>query len=141
MLDNATVRFLGEPALWAAARVGLADLHGLWGGRNLTLEGDGRVTVELKHQPSRPDGHYHFRVTPAEVRLLLALFVDQDFLAIAPAPLRMIVPDETCSSITLTNARGQSHSISHWANDDSDPRFEAVYQALLRLVERTQELE
>lgn len=141
MLDNATARFLGEQSSWAAARVGLADLHGLWGGRNLTLEGDGRVTAELKHQPSQPDGQYHFRITPAEVQQLLTLFVDQDFLSITPAPLRMVVPDETCTAITLTNGHGENHSATHWANDDSDPHFDRIYQALLRLAQRTQELE
>ncbi len=133
MPENDSARFLGDPAEWAGARLELADLHGLWGGCNVVLRGDGGCTVTRVRQPPLPDGTYEGRGAEAEAQAVLDRCIAQDLLTIRFPARSSIVPDETHTEITLINAAGARHTVGRWANDPPDPRFTAIYTDLLRI--------
>jgi hypothetical protein len=135
MADNETARFLGDPSEWAGARVALADIHGLWGGCNVTLVGNGECAVTLVRQPHHRDGSYYWWVSETQVQRVLDLCIAHDFVTIRFPPRPFIVPDESRPEITLTNAAGEQHTVGCWANDPKDPGFEAIYAALLAFAE------
>lgn len=133
MPENDTTRFLGDPSGWTGARLELADIHGLWGGCNVVLRGDGSCTITRVQQPPHPDGTVEGRVAEAVARQVLEHCVAQDLLTIRFPARSSIVPDETHTQITLINAAGVRHTVGRWANDPPDPRFTAIYTDLLRI--------
>ena len=133
--DNTTARFLGDPSGWAGARIELADIHGLWGGCDVILAGDGRCVITRVRLPGYPDGTEARQVSAATVRRLLEQCIAQDFVTIHFPPRPFIVPDEACPQVTLINAAGARQTVARWATDPKDPRFEAIYAALLSLAQ------
>ena len=131
--ENATARFLGDPSGWASARIELADIHGLWGGCDVALVGDGRCVVTRVRLPGYPDGTEARQVGAATARRLLELCIAHDFVTIRFPPRPFIVPDEACSQVTLINAAEARQTVARWANDPKDPRFMAIYAALRAL--------
>ena len=49
----------------------------------------------------------------------------------------MGLPDEAHPTVTLTNHKGESHTVAKWARV-ADARFEAIYQPLLALAARSE---
>jgi hypothetical protein len=134
---NATRDFLGDEAQRAAAKFELYDVQGLWGGRIIYAEGLQRAVVRLV-QPGMFERRYEF-ASGDELRRILDLFVEHDFLSIQPAE-RPGIPDEARPRITLVNASGEKRSISKWARV-KDERFDTLYRALLHLEEFTHTIE
>jgi hypothetical protein len=134
-LENATARFLGDPSGWVAARVELADIHGLWGGCDVALAGDGRCVITRVRLPGYPDGTEVRQVGAATARRLLEQCIAQDFVTIRFPSRPFIVPNEAHPQVTLINAAGVRQVVVCWANDPKDPRFEAIYAALLSLAQ------
>ncbi len=131
-LQNPTARFLGDPTTFQQARLTLEDVHGLWGGRVVTVAGSGEAVVRTL-SPAPWERRCEFRLEPDRVHELFALCVEQDLLSITFPARPTIRPDETRPVITLTNGAGTSHSVGCWAGDPRDPRFETIYAALLQL--------
>ncbi len=133
---NESARFLGPPAGWTAARLALQDVHGLWGGHTLDLHGTGlgwaSVVDAAGHEQRHP-----VVLGSARAAALFDLLIAHDFLALT-FPARPGVPDEARPVISVTNPAGETRAVAKWANDRS-PRFEAVYQALRRLVREAAE--
>jgi hypothetical protein len=134
-LENATARFLGDPSGWVAARVELADIHGLWGGCDVALAGDGRCVITRVRLPGYPDGTEERDLGPEVTWRLLEQCIAQDFVTIHFPPRPFIVPNEACSQVTLINAAGARQTVARWANDPKDPRFEIIYTALRALAQ------
>ena len=139
-LQNPTARFLGDPVTFPQARLTLNDVHGLWGGRVVTVAGAGAVVVRTV-SPARWERRSEFRLEPARVRELLALCIEQDLLSVTFPARAAIRPDETRATITLTNAAGAGCSVGCWAGDPRDPRFETIQAPLLALERHAGNLE
>lgn len=127
---NATQQFLGAEAQWPAARIELHDVQGLWGGRRIHVAGTQRVMVQRVESALR-ETRYEFTLRRAELKRLLDLFVENDFLTIRPLE-RAGIPDEARPSIRLVNAGGEEWAVAKWAGV-ADKRFDTLYQALLQL--------
>jgi hypothetical protein len=69
---------------------------------------------------------------------LVGRFVEHDFLSITFPERTSFNPDETCTEIILINSTGQSHTVSRWAADPRDGRFQALYDTLLELEQRAE---
>ncbi len=78
--------------------------------------------------------HFTATLSEAETRPLFQLFIEHDFLTIA-IPFRPGIPDEAHPQITLTNARGASHTVGKWARQ-AEARFDALARALRAVAER-----
>jgi len=134
---NATQDFLGRETQRTAACIELYDVQGLWGGWRIYVEGLKRADVELI-QPGMFERRYEFALGD-EIRRLLDLFVENDFLTVQPGE-RLGIPDEARPRITLVNAAGDKWVVAKWAGV-KDERFDAIYQALLRLEELTKTMD
>ena len=128
-----TAGFLGAPADWAAARLRLDDVHGLWGGQVLYLSGQGQVLVQ-RVPPGRVEARFVMAIAPAEAQAVFALCVEQDVLAMAFPP-RALIPDEACVRLTLVSAAGRAQSVTKCAHDPH-AGFAAVSAALRPIAER-----
>jgi hypothetical protein len=137
-MANATQDFLGSETQRFAARIELYDVQGLWGGRRIAVEGATRLVVQLI-QTGMHERRYEFAPDEAEIKLLLDLFVENDFLTIQPAE-RPGIPDEARPKITLVNAAGDKWAVAKWAGVQ-DGRFDALYRALLRFEKLTEEMD
>jgi hypothetical protein len=136
--SNATRAFLGSETQWAAARVELSDVQGLWGGRRIQAAGSGQVIVQLV-QPGMIERRYQFALDAGEWKRLLDLLVEKDFLTIRPIE-RPGIPDESRPCITLVNAQGNQWAVAKWAGVKEE-RFHSVYAALRSLETFTPHLE
>lgn len=134
---NQTSAFLGAWSAWNHARITLHDLHGLWGGRVIRVDGDGWALVRVAPIPQW-ERRFVLSLPPAEGQHLRALLIEHDFLTITFPQRHAFYPDETQTVITLMNAGGNIHRVTRWAADPPNARFEAIYAALRQLEQRAQ---
>ena len=142
---NRTREFLGDEAGWEAIRMELRDIQPIHGGRDVTVSGSGKGKVtsvrsgagmrRLKKRVLK------LRLEGDDIRRLAEVFIANDFLTIV-LPDETVMPDTGNPTITLTNGKGESHTLDGWDNKfffpDSDPmdptvRFDRVYRAILRI--------
>ncbi len=130
-IRNPTSDFLGIRDGVAKAEIQLFDVQALWGGRDITIDTDGKtaVTVVRRGGSSKNSVTYQLTLNQADIDRLLGLFVTNDFVTIKIKE-RAGVPDESHPRIVLKNAKGEERSVGKWAND-KNARFDAIYNALL----------
>lgn len=136
-MTNTTGIFLGPKAAWPGASLELDDVQALHGGRRIFIYGTGQVLVQMV-APGQQEQRYEFKLARAEVRRLLQLCIEHDLATIKPAD-RPGQPDEARPTLTLGNDEGRFEIVSKWAGV-TDPRFDAIYAALLQLETRVQHL-
>lgn len=136
---NPTQQFLGEVITWPAVRLRLLNVHPLWGGCIIGLNGHGQVILQMV-SPGQFERRYTFNLSADEVQALLALFIAQDFISIAIPTRTAVLPDEARAEIRLTNSAGQQHTVARWAHDSPNVRLAALLTALHALEQRTQTL-
>jgi hypothetical protein len=137
-LTNLTRAFLGDEMNWEYARVILRDIHGLWGGRNIFIEGSGYVLLQ-RVSPIQEELRYEFELSHGLITSLLVRFIEHDFLGIHLAESE-IPPDSAIASITLVNPQGHSFQLVKPANVEH-AGFTAIYDELLRIESAAQQLE
>ncbi len=125
---NATQQFLGEKGGWDSVSIEMSDVQGLWGGRIVRVLGSGQTLVR-RIDRTMHERRYEIAAPPDEVRRLLGLFLEVDFLTIRPEE-RPGIPDEARPSITLMNASGARRTVSKWVGV-ADDRFDRVYAAIM----------
>jgi hypothetical protein len=130
MINNQTAVFLGDKADWVRARLELADVQALWGGRRITVSGDGTAVIEIVTRDDRSQQHT-LTLSQTQVHHLFQLCIDNDFVTIQIEE-RMGIPDETRPCLTLVNTRKDSCAICKWARMQNG-RFDAIYTVLLAL--------
>ncbi|MCW5858354.1 MAG: hypothetical protein KIS63_08705 [Caldilineales bacterium] len=130
-MTNTTLSFLGDRSTWQGAKVALDDIHGLWGGRRVVVQGDG---VAFVTQVDLAQEEQIFRLALGVERALRVfdVCVGNDILAIVFPP-HTPVPDEVSTRLEITNPAGQSQTVTHWANGPVDYRFEEA-RAVLTVV-------
>jgi hypothetical protein len=137
-MSNLTRAFLGDEMSWEYTRVILRDVHGLWGGRNIFIEGSGFVLLQ-RVSPTQDELRYEFELSHALITSLLVRFIEHDFLGIH-LPESEIPPDSTIASITLVNPLGHSFQLTKPGNVEH-AGFSAIYDELLRIESSSQQLE
>lgn len=142
MSSNETGLFLGPPAGWINNTLELSSVHGLWGGHEITLRGDGSTDILLvdKAQHAR---RFQLALDAEEASGLFGLLAKHNFLALgqhtdAPADR---TPDSATTTISLTNGAGQSHQLAYSEHGELGPGLEAIVAALLGLIKRSDGLE
>lgn len=137
---NVTATFLGSGAELQKIKMSLADTMYWSGGRDITVNGDGKSTVvTVWNDPTKkPRGfyrkEYELNLTNDEVKKIIDLFIENDFLTLKIKE-RQGVPDEPHPVITLTNANGESRALMKWEGDKVE-RFDNIYAAFLALEQR-----
>lgn len=130
---NATEDFLGPEAGWARAEIQLDDVHGLWGGQTVTVTGAGHVRVK-RLGPAFQEGQWQTTLNEIGACALFRQFIEQDFVTLS-LPDHIPVPDEAHPRLTLTNARGEAHSVLKWARQSAS-RFEVVYAGVQAIADQ-----
>lgn len=134
---NATQAFLSDESQWPTVQIELNDVQPLWGGSHILVEGNRHVVVRIVERGLQ-ERRYEFEISDSAWRQLLDALIGHDFVTIHPAD-RPGIPDEARPTITLTNANGEQHSVAKWAGA-KDPRFDAIYGAILSLITYTAQL-
>lgn len=125
---NATARFLNWPDGWPLAHLWLEDAHPVWGGRVLSLRGDGRGQWRGL-PPARPARLIPFDLPAEAAFALFHAFIEYDFLTLPPIN-HLVQPETTLITLRLTNWRGRDHQQQQWDNHTT-PEFAALYQRAL----------
>ncbi len=136
MVENQTSAFLGNRFSWSKIKIELDDVQPLHGGIKVHLPGwtMGQAFV-TRVAPGGKETKYKILLWQQEKEQICQLCVDHDFLTIEPEN-RAGVPDEARPAITLTKQVGEIHTTAKWAGIE-DVRFDAIYDALRQIGERT----
>lgn len=132
---NATARFLGSASQWSKCKIVLHDVQGLFGGRDICIDGLHDCIISLVSQGLQ-EKRFRMKLFPEETYVLRRLCIEGD-LAALKIKERPGLPDEARPEITLTNAAGETCSVAKWAGDKV-PEFDNVYEALMALERKTQ---
>ena len=136
MKTNKTAEFLRQEYSWSKVQFDLDDVQPLSGGVRVRLPHWTMSQMFIRRVTAGGrETKYKLPLGWDEKKQLCRLCIQHDFLTIQPEE-RMGLPDEARPRITLTNSQHQSHTISKWMGV-SDGRFDAIYQALRALGERT----
>lgn len=131
-MKNKTETFLGDRSTWRDALIVLDDMQGPWGGRRISVRGDGAAVINLMDLEGNED-IYAFTLDDERTQALFEQCRQADVLS-ATCPARDLsdpgLADESASTVFLVNAAGEKTSVTHWTRDDFDPRFEAVRAVL-----------
>lgn len=136
---NKTAEFLRSETSWNKASLALRDVQPLMGGVVVHLPGwTTSQALVTRVAPGGAETKYKLPLkwTEGEKAALIRLCVENDFLTIEPE-MRPGIPDEARPSLTLTNHKGESHTVAKWAGV-ADARFDAIYHALLTLAARSE---
>lgn len=137
-MEPVTKSFLGSRDAWRNARIELNDIHDVWGGKCITVYGDGTAFVKIVDL-ARSVETYRMQLAEERVPELFETLLQHDVLALDQAT-RAAGEDEICTRLTLTNAAGATQSICYWESNEADQRFEAVRNTLAHLHDHMAEL-
>ncbi|MCO5166183.1 MAG: hypothetical protein M9894_07420 [Planctomycetes bacterium] len=129
---EATSDLLGPEAGRDAARLELRDVHGLWGGRDVRVDGTGRVVVRVVDRAQR-EARHEATLPPERARALLRLAAEEDVLRARVVP-RPGVPDEARPALVVGGPGGPDREVSKWEND-AVPAFDRVRAALVAVAD------
>lgn len=140
---NETERFLGNKTEWQNIKIELRDVQGLYGGRNIFIQGSGKTLIQkVDSDPAKGTGlfekRYIVELNDYKIRRLINNFIRDDFVSIKINP-RSGIPDEAKPEIALYNSRGESRKISKWDMDTVD-RFDHLYGQVLEIEQKTENL-
>lgn len=113
----------------------LSDIHGLWGGSDLTVRRDGSVflkRISIGKRGGKIEHHYRYQLTGAQM-LELKHFIKSSGYFKYRETRRPGIPDEAHPEITV-QFDGASNSAAKWANDRNS-KFDLVYERLHELAE------
>jgi len=132
---NATAKFLGSASDWSKCKVVLRDVQGLFGGRDIRVDGIRDCVISVVSQGLQ-EKRFRLRLFPEETYVLRRLCIEGDLVALKIKE-RPGLPDEARPEIAITNAGGETRTVAKWAGDKV-PEFDNVYEALRALVKKTQ---
>lgn len=116
------------------AWIALRDVHPLWGGRDVYVEGSGRVVVRDVPRGGPDERRIAASVPAEEARALLRRAVELDVLRVKLVD-RPGVPDEGRPTLVAHGADGAEGRITKWANDKVAP-FDELLTRLNQIGER-----
>ena len=127
-MEPNTKSFLGSPDAWHSAKVELDDIHEVWGGKCITVYGDGTAfvkIVDLGHSAET----YRLQLDEERVSKLFEALLANDVFGLQVAE-RESGADEIYTRLTITNAEGERRSVCHRESAGVDQRFEDVRTAI-----------
>ncbi|MGE5602853.1 MAG: YbjN domain-containing protein [Nitrososphaerales archaeon] len=127
-MEPITKSFLGSRETWRDAKVELDDIHDLWGGRCITVYGDGTAFVKIVDLGQLAET-YRMQLDEERVLELFGALLKNDVLAIENAE-RQPGADEICTRLSITNAEGETRTVCYWELTSTDDRFEDVRNGL-----------
>jgi hypothetical protein len=133
---SATAAFLGAEDQWPRCGIVLEDIQGLWGGTAIYLDTSGACLIRIVSGPN--EKRFTLKLATEDTLALRKVCIEADLLSVQVKD-RPGVPDEARPRIKLRNAEGKTHEVAKWANDKV-PRFDQVYNALLALRKKTENL-
>jgi hypothetical protein len=136
-MENRTLDFLGDAETWNRAHVVLDDIHGLWGGKRITVYGDGTAYIKIVDLAQNEET-YRLELNGRGKRVFQVL-TQTDILSLAGTG-RERRPEEAYTTLILTNAQGATQKVIHWEADGEEPRFESVRATLLEVYDNMREL-
>lgn len=120
----------------------LADVHGLFGGNNVYLTGDGQLWVQAV-TPGGPAGgmteaRHHLSLKAEEMRTIAETIVEKKFLD-SQDSTRKGMPDEARPVIRLEMGDGQTKEVSRWERDRDEgvDALRAIFRDLIRRAKAT----
>ncbi len=128
-MENRTEIFLGERSTWRNAVLVLDDLRGAWGGKRITVRGNGSAVIKAIDLVGNEEV-YACSLSLEQTDALLEQCIIADVLSVSPTNGGEQPDGEAATTLVLTNGAGKQASITHRARDEFDPRFEAVRSAL-----------
>lgn len=137
-MELITKSFLGSPDTWRSAKVELDDIHDLWGGKRITVYGDGTAFVKIVDLGQSAET-YQLQLEDERVPELFGSLLTNDVLALDGSE-GAVGGDEICTRLSITNADGETRSICHWELTAADERFEEVRNVLSYVHDHLDEL-
>lgn len=139
--ENDTSDFFGEEAEWGNSSIDLHDIHGLWGGIDVSISDNGQVYLQHVKLNNKEGKHYiktyKFTLTESELKSIIVEFIKNDFLNIKTKD-RFGVPDEAQPNIRVKQG-DKVVNIKKWQNDENE-EFTNIYQEFYSLFERTKDM-
>jgi len=132
---NRTQQILGSPSRWKGALLELIDAQPLHGGRRVLLYGNGLVVLQQVH-PGLQEQRFEFKLPRDAALEVIGLCVEVDLAAITTEK-RPGLPDEARILLRLRGASRVHCQVYKWAGE-RNPRFDAVYDAMLQLEGRAE---
>jgi hypothetical protein len=137
-MSAVTKEFLGSPDTWRDAKIELDDIHDVWGGKRITVYGDGTAFVKIVDLGQTAET-YRMELAEEHVPQLFEAVLRNDVLSLESGSAQPEA-DEVCSRLSVTNARGETRTICHWDLAATNERFEDVRNQLSSVFERMGDL-
>lgn len=137
-MEPITKSFLGSPDTWRSAKVELDDIHDLWGGKCITVYGDGTAFVKIVDL-ARSAETYRLQLDDERVPEMFETLLQNDVLALEPGDSEPC-DKEISTRLSITNAGGETRSICHGEWTGTNQRFEEVRNVLSYVHEHMGEL-
>lgn len=109
-INNKTSKFIGSTSDF---KIELNNLHGLYGGRNILIYGDGRAFIqsaEIKNN-SLTEKRYTMILNKSEIQKIINDFINNDFCALKSDMPKSILPDTSVFSISLTGLKADKYEV------------------------------
>ncbi len=138
-METLTTTFMGDRSTWRDAVLVLDDLRGAWGGKRITVRGNGSTVIKVVDLAGNEEV-YAFGLTLEQVDALFEQCITADVLSVRGGPGGEQPDTEAATTLSLTNGARQQASVTHRARDAFEPRFEAARSALESLYDAMGEL-
>lgn len=140
VLANETGDFLGDAKTWTRARIEMPDIHPLFGGASVALEGSGGCFVQVvDHGKNPPTSRHELAIPEAEARAIFERCVADDLLAVKFRD-RVRRPDEAPRVLVLVNADGVRRPVLAF-HEGRPAAFAATFDAVHALIARAAKTE
>lgn len=116
--------------------VELSDIHGFWGGDELSIHQNGKVhlkRITIGTRGGKIERHYQQQLTADDVLEWKSFIKSSGYFEYREAR-RMAVPDEAHPEIAV-KFDGLAHKSAKWAGDDNR-KFDLLYNRLTALADR-----
>ena len=110
----------------------LKDLHGLWGGYNVSIKSNGEVFVQYQG-PETPLETFEGKISNDQIQKLVSVFTENNFISMKNVKGEG-VPDESIVEIIAIDPGGSSKVISQPYNERTD-EFKAIYDEFIKIGE------
>jgi hypothetical protein len=139
VMETLTTTFLGDRSAWRDALLVLDDLRGAWGGKRITVRGNGSTVIKVVDLSGNEEV-YAFSLSIEQTDALFEQCITADVLSVSTGPADEQQGGEAATTLSITNAAGEQASVTQQVRDASDPRFEAARSALESLYDAMGEL-
>lgn len=135
VLFTLLISLLFNPFSWADDKtkvemtyLSLKDVQGLFGGRNIYINSQGMVWVQVVDK-NRMEKRFQFQMNPQKLNEINLILSKNNYLKFKTNQ-RMGVPDEAYPVLKVLLTTGEINEVGKWAGDEH-PQFDAIYNWLI----------